>query len=142
MDEEYFMENKLNKCCIMKNMKLVLALCILVLANSCISKDYKDSSLSPEERARILLSQMTLEEKAAQLYRAAEQTFIKDNEVSLDSLKKYVPDGTGIVYLKMYGDPKEYAQRANDYQRYLVENTRLGIPALFGGDRSPPCSCR
>ncbi len=119
----------------MKNRRLILPLCLMALfMSACVTKDYKDPSLPPEERARLLLSQMTLEEKAAQLYRVAEQTFVVDNDVNVDSLKRYLPHGTGIVYLKMYGDPKEYAQCANEYQRYLVENTRLGIPALFGGE--------
>ena len=118
-------------------MKIVCRFGVLLSAGlllACSSQDYRDPSLPPQKRAELLLKQMNVEEKVAQLYSTAEQTFIVDRGANIDSLKQKMPYGTGILYLNMYGDPQEYAQRANDYQRYFVEHTRLGIPALFGGE--------
>lgn len=107
-----------------------IATCIF----SCKKKDFRDASLSPEERAKLLLSEMTLDEKVAQLHRPGEQRFVKDDLFHIDTLKKHMPNGTGIHFMRMYGTPVEYARKVNELQKYMVENTRLGIPALFGGE--------
>lgn len=111
---------------------LLLSLSILLVG--CETREYTDASLPPDVRAEILISQMTLEEKCAQLYSVAEQKYIVENKLNIDTLKCKIPYGTGIVYLNMYGEPQEYAERANAMQQYMVEHTRLGIPALFGGE--------
>ena len=94
-------------------MKIVCRFGVLLSAGlllACSSQDYRDPSLPPQKRAELLLKQMNVEEKVAQLYSTAEQTFIVDRGANIDSLKQKMPYGTGILYLNMYGDPQEYAQ--------------------------------
>jgi beta-glucosidase len=118
----------------MKIKYLLIFIAVTVCSTSCRKKDFRDASLLPEERATLLLAEMTLEEKVAQLHRPGEQRFVKDDFFDFDTLKKHMPHGTGIHFMRMYGTPVEYALKVTVLQKYLVENTRLGIPALFGGE--------
>lgn len=73
-------------------------------------------------RARALVSQMTLAEKAGQLSQAFAVPFLPpvDDAVAAGRLGS----------LLFVSDPA----RINQYQRLAVENSRLGIPLLFGFD--------
>ncbi len=84
---------------------------------------YKDQSLSPEERARDLLSRMTLREKIAQMQIRTHMhlTF------SPEALDREYPDGLGAVCETGEMNP----QKLNLMQKHAIENTRLGIPILF-----------
>lgn len=104
--------------------------------------DYKDVTLSPEERAKALLSVMTLEEKVAQmdiirgvefctkphkLYHCAVHS---DSEVNYDKLEETLSTrGIGFIH-DCYSHPVLF----NKLQKYMVENTRLGIPCMFTGE--------
>jgi len=96
------------------------------------------------ERARELIDKMTLEEKASQLCAAwleisADGTFtVKEIAFSREKPnhdRSYVL-GRGIGQLtRPYGtqaqDPHATAKGINEIQRFLVEQTRLGIPAML-----------
>ena len=87
---------------------------------------YKDPSKAPEERAEDLLGQMTIEEKVRQL----QCLYIQ--EVT-DSMEAVGPDGLGgfaFERVKMAYSLEEEVELLNRIQRYCVEETRLGIPAL------------
>ncbi|MBR2875955.1 MAG: beta-glucosidase, partial [Clostridia bacterium] len=104
--------------------------------------NYKNASLSPEERAKSLLSLMTLEEKVAQmdiirgvefctkphkLYHCAVHS---DSEVDFNKLSETLSDrGIGFIH-DSYSEPVLF----NKLQKYMVENTRLGIPCMFTGE--------
>ena len=103
---------------------------------------YKDSTLPSEERARDLLSRMTLEEKVAQMdmirgvelaTRVHEAHFCAVDENSdfhWDKVKESFGDrGIGFVH-DVYSVPAVL----NKLQRYFVEETRLGIPCIFTGE--------
>ena len=89
---------------------------------------------SVEQRVEILLSQMTLDEKLAQIgsYWMPElQTGGK-----LDSAKIKVKLGHGIGQITRVAgastlDPVAAAKAGNQLQKFLLENTRLGIPAIL-----------
>lgn len=96
------------------------------------------------EKALELLKKMTLEEKAAQLCSAwleieedgsfaVKETAFTDDRPQLDRDSVL---GLGIGQLtRPFGtqakDPRSVAKGVNEIQRYLVNNTRLGIPAML-----------
>ncbi|QRF22425.1 beta-glucosidase [Alicyclobacillus sp. TC] len=98
-----------------------------------MSELYRDPSRPVEERVEHLLSQMTPEEKSAQIgslwvYEVLERSAF--STVKADARMK-----NGIGQITRIGgasslDPVDSAKVANDIQRYLVNETRLGIPAL------------
>lgn len=94
---------------------------------------YKDASRGVEERAEDLLSRMTIEEKVAQLGCAWITSLMDSQGFSPTLAREVAPHGIGEV-TRISGAtalrPAESAAIANDLQRYMVEGTRLGIPAL------------
>ncbi len=103
--------------------------------------DYKNPRLPVERRVADLLSRMTLEEKVAQLVclwaarpQARPQTdFSTDlGDFSPEKARTVMPHGIGqIARQRERKDPRDAARFANALQKWLVENTRLGIPAIF-----------
>ena len=100
---------------------------------------YKNPAFSPEERARDLLSKMTLEEKLAQInilrgaefYEESSKIFTctveEGDKLQLEKFSETVGK-RGIGYIHdIYSVP----EIKNQVQKYLVEETRLGIPAIF-----------
>ncbi|HEV2863554.1 MAG TPA: glycoside hydrolase family 3 N-terminal domain-containing protein [Pyrinomonadaceae bacterium] len=102
---------------------------------------YKDARLPVEQRVADLLGRMTLEEKVAQLTalwvqkpQTGPQTdFSTDRgDFSPEKARTVMPHGIGqISRQRERKDPREAAQFANAVQKWLVEQTRLGIPAIF-----------
>src|ERR1043165_3611261 len=85
---------------------------------------YRNTKLSIDERVNDLLKRMTLEEKVAQLT----CLWPHGNDIPPDALK----NGMGqIARQQEHKGPRESALFANAIQKYLVENPRLGIPAIF-----------
>ncbi len=110
---------------------------------------YKDPSLAIDTRVENLLAQMNLKEKVGQLNQKMygwEAYRKKDDQIELtDDFKEEVAKGAGMgaLYGLFRSDPwsavtyengiptTENAKIANKVQRYVVENTRLGIPVLL-----------
>jgi beta-glucosidase len=85
---------------------------------------YKNPNLSIDERVADLLKRMTLEEKVAQLTCLWPQ----GRDIPPEAMK----NGIGqIARQQEHKGPRESAEFANSVQKWLVENTRLGIPAIF-----------
>src|ERR1043166_2656538 len=85
---------------------------------------YRNPNLSVDERVNDLLKRMTLEERVAQLTCLWPQ----GRDIPPNALK----NGIGqIARQQEHKGPRESAVFANSVQKYLVENTRLGIPAIF-----------
>jgi beta-glucosidase len=103
--------------------------------------DYKNPRLPVERRVADLLSRMTLEEKVAQLVclwtgrpQVKPQTdFSTDRgDFSPEKAREVLKYGIGqIARQRERKDPREAARFANALQKWLVEQTRLGIPAIF-----------
>lgn len=118
------------------NKQKFLTLCMLatfcapLLASGVISKDvplYKQPSVSIDKRVEDLLSRMTLDEKVLQLSQYI--VGLNTNENNTGEVMTELPDGVGsYIYFS------EDAGLRNKLQRKAVENTRLGIPILFGFD--------
>ncbi|MCO8244241.1 glycoside hydrolase family 3 N-terminal domain-containing protein [Haladaptatus sp. AB643] len=98
-----------------------------------------ETSVSTAERVTDLIGRMTLEEKVGQLTGSYIGTLddgphgIEDviDEIDDHHVGAVAPFGWG-------GSPNEHAseaiEAANELQRHAKENTRLGIPLLFGAD--------
>jgi len=103
---------------------------------------YRDSNAPVEQRIADLLSRMTLEEKVAQLTSTMEILGF-DSGVSksfVDKQGKFLPEraaeifGHGIGQISRPGGmrgPRETAEFTNAIQKWMIENTRLGIPVMF-----------
>jgi len=102
---------------------------------------YRDASVPVEERVADLLGRMTLEEKVAQLIclwdgnpqAGPVNGHTGDRgELSFEKARVALKDGIGqIGRQRERKGPRESALFANELQRFLVEHTRLGIPAIF-----------
>ncbi|MDT5123297.1 MAG: beta-glucosidase [Acidobacteriota bacterium] len=103
--------------------------------------DYKNPRLPVERRVADLLSRMTLEEKVAQLVclwadkpQVNPQTDFSTTrgDFSPEKAEQVMKYGIGqIARQRERKDPREAAIFANALQKWLVEKTRLGIPAIF-----------
>jgi beta-glucosidase len=94
---------------------------------------YRDSSFSPAERAKDLLAQMTLEEKVAQLGSVFSNALQENDKFSSAKGKKELKNGLGQLTAPAINEkltPEGIAAFNNDVQKYLIEKTRLGIPAI------------
>lgn len=113
---------------------------------------YKNKNLSPKERALDLLSRMKVKEKVGQInqrlygfniYERQGNDFILSEEFK-EEVKKY--SGLGVLYGLYRADPwsgknyangidTEYVVRVyNQVQRYVLENSRLGIPMMMSSE--------
>jgi beta-glucosidase len=103
--------------------------------------DYKNPQLPMDARVADLLSRMTLEEKVAQLTclwinrpQVKPQTdFSTDRgDFSPEKAAQAMKYGIGqIARQREQKGPREGAVFANAVQKWLIENTRLGIPAIL-----------
>jgi len=93
--------------------------------------DFRDKSYSPKERAKTLISQMTLEEAAAQLNcpRAAD---VMASPEKFQQDFPYFEHGIGGVYsASLDAGPAENAEAIIALQEAVVARSRFGIPAFI-----------
>lgn len=95
---------------------------------------YQDARLPIEQRVDDLLSRMTVEEKIAQLGSLWIYEIAGDEGLNREWAQTRMAHGLGQVTRLAGGSslgPVETAKLANDIQKFLIEETRLGIPALI-----------
>jgi len=107
---------------------------------------YKNPKLSIEQRVADLLARMTLEEKLAQIESAwGNRAFLREAQPFLvDEKGAFLPERAQITLKNGLGQvsrpsenpggsggPREMAELTNAIQRWVKENTRLGIPVMF-----------
>lgn len=132
---------------------IVLPLTMLLIFNASIFNTvktsaqtepaYKNSSLSIDARVKDLLTRMTLDEKVAQMMcvwmekpndnsKVAKEQMPFGGTFSPELAKQKMPNGIGqFARQRELLSPKQSAEYANAAQKWLKENTRLGIPAVF-----------
>lgn len=141
----------------MKRYLLTTMFCCLAISLSAAKKKkellpYQNPQLSIEERVNDLIQRMTLEEKVGQLRCTLAWNYytIKGKEVvPSESFKQDIAEGhIGMLWGTYRADPwtqkslengltPELAAKAgNALQKYVIENTRLGIP-LFLAEEAP-----
>ncbi len=94
---------------------------------------YRDPSLPIEARVEDLLGRMTLDEKVAQLACAWSTQLVENDAFSERRAERHLTNGIGEVTRIGASTglrPQGSAAFANEIQRYCVERTRLGIPAI------------
>ncbi len=94
---------------------------------------YRDPSRGVDERTSDLLARMTLDEKLAQLGCVWCTSLVDDEGFSQAKAREKLAHGTGHV--TRIGSstalrPQQSAAFMNAIQRFLIEQTRLGIPAI------------
>lgn len=119
-------------------MKRIFIYTIILVSFGCTGiNDNKNQKLNIDERVNILLNQMTLDERVAQLY-----TFI-NGQNGLDDPELYASDSSRIFYRSGNGsfflgfgcnDAKLFAESVNKIQSHFLEKTRLGIPVIILGE--------
>ena len=120
-------------------MKNVFFLIMCLLICSCNTPDITGQTKQDqniEKRVDALLSKMTIEEKVAQM-----RMFHSNSEIRLDKNDKLVLSDKvkkrlkyGVAGIKSPGDnytPERSAKLTNQLQKYIIENSRLKIPAFF-----------
>jgi beta-glucosidase len=100
-----------------------------------IEARYRDPSLPIDARVADLLARMTLDEKLAQLGSLwSFELFRSETELDPERLRGRLAEGIGQVS-RVAGatnlDAAAAAEAGNAIQRFLVEETRLGIPAIL-----------
>jgi beta-glucosidase len=121
----------------MKQIAWIILLMISLNSFGQQKPDYRDSSLSIEKRTEALLSQMSLEEKAAQLcfINAHNSLFDAKGNIDEEKVLAQFKDGIGAVNFSQVTMPVEQAVRLNNaFQKIMVGKTRLGIPGIFIGE--------
>ncbi len=103
--------------------------------------DYRNPNLPIERRVTDLLSRMTIEEKVAQMttlwvrkpqQRRPTGNFGDRGDFSPEEAAVVMKNGIGeIARQRERTDPRRGAAYANAVQKWLKENTRLGIPAML-----------
>lgn len=91
-------------------------------------------ALSAEEHATRLLTEMTVEEKVAQLWGVWLTNLINtERQFAPDKARPFLQHGIGQISrigASSLLPPQQSAELANQIQHFLVEETRLGIPAM------------
>src|SRR5438445_4192428 len=95
---------------------------------------YRNPQLAIEDRVSDLVPRMTLEEKVDQITAGRHE-----NTGIVDTTGQFAPEKMsdalkGSRQLDSHMSPHDRAVLHNALQRYLLEKTRLGIPALFQGE--------
>ena len=127
-------------------------LCALMLTSLCAllafsqqSSDklpYRDATLPLEQRVADLLQRMTLDEKIAQVQGSWQNpSQVHDPKLMFVGPKgEFLPSQAAILLKDGLGGmsrpsenrgPREMAEFTNTIQKWIKENTRLGIPVLF-----------
>lgn len=103
------------------------------MSESASTPGYREARLPIEGRVRDLLGRMTLVEKLAQLGGVWGLSVSDAGGFSEAKAKEVLRHGTGHI-TRLAGatvlGPRESATLANQIQRFLLEHTRLGIPAI------------
>ncbi|MBN2012547.1 glycoside hydrolase family 3 C-terminal domain-containing protein [candidate division KSB1 bacterium] len=116
---------------------IIVLFCAIFSFNFTPTPNYKDASLPIEQRLDDLINRMTLQEKVGQL-----MPFMVRDSIAFDDNGNFIGvidtatlnRGVGTFFSQELRSETSNVKRArciNGIQRYLVEHTRLGIPAFF-----------
>lgn len=125
---------------------LSIACCAGSLAFAQSPPTYRNPGMPTDSRIADLLQRMTIEEKVAQLEGASSlPSFVPvpgifdGAQINSTIAKSTLGNGIGTYafvgdFAGEAGTPQEGARKRNLLQKWVLENTRLGIPVLFHGE--------
>jgi beta-glucosidase len=128
-----------------RKLALVFAFFVISFGPTLLAEErlpYQDPKLPVEQRVTDLLKRMTLEEKIAQLEGSWQnRDNVKDPKaLFVDEKGNFLPAQASVLLKNGLGEmsrpsekrgPREMADFTNTLQKWMKENTRLGIPILF-----------
>src|SRR5438093_617599 len=128
-----------------RKLALVFAFFVISFGPTLLAQErlpYQDPKLPVEQRVTDLLKRMTLEEKIAQLKGSWQnRDNVKDPQAMfVDEKGNFLPAQASQLLKNGLGEmsrpsekrgPREMADFTNTLQKWMKENTRLGIPILF-----------
>jgi beta-glucosidase len=121
---------------------IIASLCSVFPVQAQNTWPYQDPKVPIEQRVADLVSRMTIEEKVVQLESAWEnqQFFPDQHALFVDEKGAFLPDHAAVLIKNGLGqmsrpsehrDPRAMVEFTNTVQKWLKDNTRLGIPVLF-----------
>jgi beta-glucosidase len=116
---------------------LIISCATIAFAQNAVKPLYKDASAPVEARIADLLSRMTLEDKCRQIdiwHPGMDLSNPDTLKKALGDLGDTVKNGVGFLQFKVEMKEAVYQARFNAIQKYFVEQTRLGIPAISNGE--------
>src|SRR5438876_2719066 len=113
--------------------KILKLATIALLATSCFGQnvpDYRNPKLPIPNRVADLLKRMTIEEKVDQLAGGRRRMMTTTDPEGQRIFGQF----REVFKVESQISPHDAAELRNDAQKYLLEKTRLGIPAIFQGE--------
>ncbi len=113
--------------------KFVKLVMIVLLGSICFAQsvpDYRNPKLPIPDRVADLLKRMTLEEKVDQLAGGRRRMMATTDPEGQRIFGKF----RDMFKVESQVSPRDAAELRNEAQKYLLEKTRLGIPAIFQGE--------
>jgi len=113
--------------------KILKLATIALLATSCFGQnvpDYRNPKLPIPDRVADLLKRMTIEERVDQLAGGRRRMMTTTDPEGQRIFGKF----REVFKVESQISPHDAAELRNDAQKYLLEKTRLGIPAIFQGE--------
>ena len=109
----------------------------ILLAQASEKPVYKDAAVATEVRIKDLLSRMTLQEKLRQIdiwHPKQDVSKPADLKKILTALGDTIINGIGFLQFNVRMNYAAYQPQFNAVQKYLVTQTRLGIPAISNAE--------
>ncbi len=97
--------------------------------------DRKQHITNPYDgKIKALILKMTIEEKVAQLMMSKNIIWDEKGNIKYDIAKKHLDKGIGLLWFDHYLEAERMVEIYNASQKFLVEESRLGIPAFVFGE--------
>jgi len=124
---------------ILKKSLTIVAIGLLFFQTACSEKKSNNQNSSNKnqdiaKKVNAIVSKMTVEEKVAQLMMSKNIIWDEKGNIKDDVAKDHLDKGIGLLWFDQYLDAERMVEIYNASQKFLVEESRLGIPAFVFGE--------